>query len=221
MEKYAVIVAGGQGNRMNSSIPKQFMLLNDIPILIHVIKKIYVADKNIKIIIALPKKNNVLTLWKNLCKKYKCNIPHTIIFGGKTRFESVKNSLAQIKTNNGIVLIHDGVRPLVSQKLITSCISSVKKNIGVVPVIPLKDSIRKLKNKCSVSITRSNLFAVQTPQCFNISEIKQAYKQTTSVRFTDDATVFENAGGSIILIPGEENNIKITTKLDLKVASLL
>lgn len=220
MQKYAIIVAAGKGERMGSSLPKQFMLLNGVPILMHVLQKFYDSDKKFKIILTLPEKTNLLEKWYFLCEKYNCSIPHVIVPGGETRFESVKKSLEKIE-GEGLVAIHDGVRPLVSIKLIKECIGAVRKDTCSVPIIPLKNSIRKIKNKTSISLNRSNLFSVQTPQCFNVDEIKKAYTQNYSSDFTDDATVFQKNGGTIKLISGEENNIKITTKTDLKLAHLL
>ena len=214
MQKVAVIVAGGKGLRMNSEMPKQFLRLQNKPILIHTIEKFIHFDN---VIIVLPKEET--TVWKEICKKYKFTIPHKVTEGGTTRFQSVKNGLEEVD-NNSVVAIHDGVRPLVSENLINSLVKEVRQGIGVIPVIPVTDSIRKVEEDLSIYIDRSNLFKVQTPQCFLSTEIKEAYSQNYSELFTDDASVFETKGGQINTILGEEKNIKITTEEDLKIADI-
>ena len=223
MKKVALIVAGGKGLRMNSDIPKQFLLLKGTPVLMHTIEKFSHLDE---IILVLPTKQ--IEYWNNLCKKYNFLIHHTIVGGGKTRFHSVKNGLEKV-VNNSIVAIHDGVRPLISTKLIDDLIDDLIDEtntyiniVAVVPIIPLRDSIRKVYNKdLSKHIDRTDLYNVQTPQCFLSDSIKNAYTQEYSVKFTDDASVFESNGGNIKTIIGEEKNLKITTKEDLKIASIL
>ena len=210
MQKIALIVAGGKGERMNSSIPKQFLCVKGTPILMHTIKKFNFFDS---IVLILP--SSEFDNWKALCHKYKFNLPHTLVEGGSTRIESVQNGLKNIN-ENVIVAIHDGVRPLISKQLIDKLLAKVHSNIGVVPVVPVKDSLRKVTNNNSVSIERTNIFHVQTPQCFMSGEIKAAYKKTiVNQNFTDDASVFEYNGGIIKTVLGEENNIKITTQQDL------
>tara|TARA_B100001142_G_scaffold330335_1_gene398272 strand:- start:5359 stop:6018 length:660 start_codon:yes stop_codon:yes gene_type:complete len=214
MKKSAVIVAGGKGERMNTKTPKQFLLLSGVPILMHTINAFKDFDK---IIIVLP--NSQIENWNVLCKQYDFSIPHTIISGGINRFGSVKNGL-NIIDNDNIVVIHDGVRPLISQDLINLLIAKTKKDIGVVPVISIKDSLRKVENRISRTISRDNIYKVQTPQSFYSTSIKKAYQQKFSIFYTDDASVFESNGGKIITIPGDEKNIKITTKADLMIAGL-
>jgi len=215
MKKVALIVAGGKGVRMNADIPKQFLLLNDLPILMHTIKQFSHFEK---IVLVLP--NTQFENWKALCKQYNFTQKYTLVAGGETRFHSVKNGLEDID-ENCIVAIHDGVRPLVSKTLIDNLTETVSKNIGVIPVVPAKDSIRKIERKNSTHIDRSNLYKVQTPQCFLSADIKSAYTQNYSEFFTDDASVFESYGGKISTILGEEKNLKITTQEDLKIAEVL
>tara|TARA_B100001094_G_scaffold163669_1_gene158409 strand:- start:436 stop:1086 length:651 start_codon:yes stop_codon:yes gene_type:complete len=215
MRKVALIVAGGKGVRMNSDIPKQFLLLKGTPVLMRTIEKFSALDE---IILVLPKTQ--IEYWENLCKEYSFSIPHTSIEGGETRFHSVKNGLDRVK-NNTIVAIHDGVRPIISSKLIDSLINEVKDGFGVIPIIPIRDSIRKIDAEISTHVDRTNLYKVQTPQCFLSSEIKNACSQEYSEKFTDDASVFESNGGNIKTIIGEAKNLKITTKEDLKIASIL
>lgn len=214
MEKVALIVAGGQGKRMNSDILKQFLILNDFPVLMSTIRKFSHFDK---IFLVLP--YSQFKYWKVLCQEYSFKINVHLVRGGETRFHSVKNGLNAISKNT-IIAIHDGVRPLVSTQLINTLISKTKKGIGVVPILPLKDSIREIKKNISFSIEREKFHSVQTPQCFLGSDIKEAYKQKFSALFTDDATVFEKFGGKIESILGEEKNIKITTKNDLSIAKI-
>tara|TARA_B100001287_G_scaffold274211_1_gene279087 strand:- start:2291 stop:2944 length:654 start_codon:yes stop_codon:yes gene_type:complete len=215
MKKNALIVAGGNGTRMNTDIPKQFLMLKNKPILMHSIEKFVQFDK---IVLVLPKGQT--NYWQKLCLNYNFNINHDIVDGGENRYESVKKGLSYIGENS-IVAIHDGVRPLISKKQINSLLSKVKKGIGVVPIVPVVDSIRKLEGKnIYANIDRSNLFKVQTPQCFLSSDIKKAYSQKHSRLFTDDSSVFESIGGKINTIIGEEENLKITTKKDIKIASL-
>jgi len=214
MKKVAIIVAGGQGIRMNSDIPKQFLLLNSSPVLIHTLLKFSHLDE---IILVLPEIQ--IEYWNQLCKSHNFTIPHIIVEGGITRFHSVKNGLEKVD-NNSIVAIHDGVRPLVSKNLINNLISEVKVGVGSIPVLPLKDSIRKLEGTNSIHIDRSNLFKVQTPQCFFSSDLKKAYTQEFSESFTDDASVFESIEGDIKTILGEDKNLKITTEEDLKITEV-
>ena len=214
MKKVALIVAGGEGERMNSSIPKQFLLLNSLPILMRTIKQFSHFDE---IVLVLP--NSQFECWNELCVSHNFTQKHIQVSGGESRFHSVKNGLEKID-NNSIVAIHDGVRPLVSANLITNIITKTKNGIGVIPVVPVKDSIRKVKGENSTQIDRSNLYKVQTPQCFLSADIKEAYTQEFSEFFTDDASVFESNAGKITTIIGEEKNLKITTEEDLKISEI-
>jgi 2-C-methyl-D-erythritol 4-phosphate cytidylyltransferase len=215
MKKVALIVAGGKGERMNADIPKQFLLLNGTPILMHTLKQFSHFEE---IVLVLPPMQ--FEYWQELCEKYNFRQQHTLVAGGKTRFKSVKNGLDRI-ADNTIVAIHDGVRPLISTSLIDSLFAETKSGIGVIPIITVKDSIRKVEGENSVHVDRNNLFKVQTPQCFLSADIQKAYTQDFSDTFTDDASVFEANGGKINTLLGEEKNLKITTKEDLKIASIL
>lgn len=215
MNIVALIVAGGKGDRMNSDIPKQFLLLNNLPILMHTIKQFSHFDE---IVLVLPQSQ--FDYWEGLCNKYNFIKNYTLVAGGKTRFHSVRNGLEKVDEKS-IVAIHDGVRPLISTALINKLVESTKNNNGAVPIIPVKDSIRKVEGKNSTHVNRSDLYKVQTPQCFLSSDIKGAYTQDFSDTFTDDASVFESRGGEITTIFGEEKNLKITTEKDLKIAESL
>ena len=214
MKKIALIVAGGKGERMNADIPKQFLLLNDLPILMHTLNAFTDFDKRI-LVLPLSQIEN----WKTLCGEYNFALKHMLVAGGINRFGSVKNGLRKVDEGS-IVAIHDGVRPLISKNLTNKLIATTKKGIGVVPVVPVKDSLRKVDGNNSKAVSRSSLYKVQTPQCFFASTIKDAYKQNFSLFFTDDASVLESNGGKIITILGEGKNIKITTKEDLRIAEV-
>jgi 2-C-methyl-D-erythritol 4-phosphate cytidylyltransferase len=215
MHKIALIVAGGEGKRMNSSIPKQFLLLHNTPILMRTLKQFSHFEE---IVLVLPPFQ--FEYWKELCSRYNFTQKHILVVGGETRFQSVKNGLLSI-ADNTIVAIHDGVRPLTSVRLINNLVAKSKSGIGVIPIIPVKDSYRKVESGNSIQIDRNNLFKVQTPQCFVTSDIKKAYAQNYSSIFTDDASVFEANGGKISTILGEESNLKITNEEDLKIAEIL
>ena len=215
MQKVALIVAGGKGERMNADIPKPFLLLNGTPILMHTLKQFSHFEE---IVLVLP--HSQFDYWRELCSNYNFTQKHTLVAGGTTRFYSVKNGLEKIDENS-VIAIHDGVRPLISTKLIDSLITETKNGVGVIPIVPVKDSIRKVEGENSTHLDRSNLYKVQTPQCFLSDDIKNAYTQEYSEKFTDDASVFESNGGNIKTIIGEERNWKITTEEDLKIASIL
>jgi 2-C-methyl-D-erythritol 4-phosphate cytidylyltransferase len=215
MQKIALIVAGGKGERMNASTPKQFLLLKGIPILMHTLNQFSHFEE---IFLVLP--STQFDYWHSLCNTYNFTLKHTLVAGGKTRFHSVKNGLEKVNTNS-IVAIHDGVRPLVSTSLINRLISQAKEGTGAIPIVPVGDSIRKVDGGNSTHIDRSKLYKVQTPQCFFSSDIKKAYSQKFSEHFTDDASVFEANSGKINTILGEGKNLKITTEEDLKIAEIL
>ena len=214
MKKVALIVAGGKGERMNSEIPKQFLLLNNLPILMHTIKKFSHFEMTI---VVLPKTQ--FSSWKTLCKANDFYENYTLVAGGENRFQSVKNGLKNIE-KEVIIAIHDGVRPLISRVLIDNITLLARKGVGVLPVFPVKDSIRMVEGKNSKHINRSNLYQVQTPQVFISSDIKDAYAKKYLDHFTDDASVMESNGGKILTVLGEEKNLKITTENDLKAAEI-
>ena len=215
MQKIALIVAGGIGERMNAAIPKQFLLLKGTPILMHTLNQFSHFEE---IILVLP--STQFDCWHSLCNTYNFTLKYTLVAGGETRFHSVKNGLEKVDSNN-IVAIHDGIRPLVSTSLINNLISRVKEGIGIIPVVPVRSSIRQVDGENSTHVDRKNLYNVQTPQCFVGSNIKKAYTQEFSEHFTDDASVFESTGGKITTILGENKNIKITTEEDLRISEFI
>ena len=217
MKKFALIVAGGSGSRMKNTIPKQFIEINGRPILMHTIEAFYNFDPNFEFILVLPK--DQLTLWNQLCEKYQFNIECKIAFGGETRFQSVQNGLNLI-SGDGIVFIHDGVRPLVSAKTLQNCLESALAKGNALPVVPVSESVRMVEGSKNFAVDRSQYFLVQTPQTFHTELIKKAYEQATSNSFTDDATVLESMGETIQLVEGNRENVKITYPEDLVYAGV-
>ena len=216
--KYALIVAGGSGQRMGAKIPKQFLEMKGRPILMHTIEAFRNYPEPIKVVLVLPEQ--YISKWKELCQHYNFHVPVTLQSGGKTRFESVKKGLA-VLTGEGLVAIHDGVRPLVDQQLIQRSYETALKYNSAVASIPMKNSLREITVNGSKALERDKFCQVQTPQTFNLSLIKLAYKSMESEDFTDDASVWEAAGHPVTLYEGSEKNLKITTIQDLVVAEML
>ena len=174
MQKFAVIVAGGSGSRMGGELPKQFLPLAGKPILMHTLNVFQAYDSKMKLILVLP--DQQISLWKSLCVEHDFQVEHTVTAGGKERFNSVKNGLSKID-EDGIVFIHDGVRPLVSHDTLKRCEIAAAENGNAIPVLPATESIRKTEGDGNVAVDRSLYFLVQTPQTFKVSEIKKAYEQ--------------------------------------------
>ncbi len=212
-----IITAGGIGKRMGGDLPKQFLTLKDKPILLHTLERFYQFDQNIQLILTLPP--DWKTFWNEFILKHKCNIPHLIVDGGKERFDSIKNAL-EFSTGD-FIAVHDGVRPLVSNETIMRCFEAVQQFGQVIPVIPLKESLRQIKNEQTKAVPRSEYVHVQTPQCFIKEAIIKAYDLPFHDKITDDATLLEEAGFQIHCVPGNEENIKITTQIDLQFAQSL
>jgi len=219
LTQYALIVAGGQGSRMKSSLPKQFMTLLETPVLMHTIKRFYDYSHLANILLVLPEKE--LDNWEKLKESYGFKIPHRVICGGDTRFQSVKNGLNSITEPEALIAIHDGVRPLVSAEVIAHSFKIAEEYGNAIASVPLKDSIRKVIENDNFAEDRSKFRLIQTPQTFRLSLIKKAFEQQEQTSFTDDASVLENTGERIILIDGSYDNIKITTPEDLIVAEAL
>ncbi|MDD6209364.1 MAG: 2-C-methyl-D-erythritol 4-phosphate cytidylyltransferase [Bacteroidales bacterium] len=213
MNKFLIVVAGGKGLRMGGELPKQFMIIGDKPLLMHTLQQFYTIQPDIRITLVLPKDH--ITYWNTLCKKYRFDIPCSIIEGGNTRFQSVKNALNSISETEGVVAIHDGVRPFPAPQVIKNAFSTALKTGSAIPVLPLTDSIRFILPKGSKVADRSSYRIVQTPQTFNLALLKQAYSQPYDELFTDDASVVEALGKEITLIDGNRENIKITHPSDL------
>jgi len=218
MKKVIIIVAGGAGQRFEGNTPKQFVVLNNLPILMHSILAFYNYDNTSEIKVVLPE--NQIDKWNKLCVKYNFDIKHEIVKGGKTRFESVKNGIAEVNSKS-LIAIHDGVRPLVTEQTIKNCFETAQKFGNAVPVVESVDSIREIGFTECFPLKRVNLRLVQTPQVFISDKLRQAYKQEYKNIYTDDAAVFEAAGEKINIIEGNKENIKITTKTDLIIAEAL
>ena len=218
MDKFAIIVAGGTGNRMNSPLPKQFLLIFGKPVLMHTIQAFHDYDPELRIIIALHP--GLYNQWESLCYDHSFSIPHVLSPGGLKRFDSVKNALSFV-TADGLVAVHDGVRPLLSQGLISRAYDHAAIYGNAIPVTHVTDSVRSLEDRSNKPIDRSTLRLIQTPQVFKAGPLLKSYEQAYRESFTDDASVFEAVGHAINLIPGEPYNIKITYPEDLLIAESL
>lgn len=213
--KYAIITAGGSGVRMNTPLPKQFIPLLGKPLLMHTLEVFFSFDPHIHFILVLP--HSQIPYWEQLCREHKFNIPVQTTPGGPERFHSVKNGL-KLVPDNAVVAIHDGVRPLVSQKTINETFYFAEKFGNAIPVVPVTESVRVVENAFNKPLDRSTLRLVQTPQCFMAATLKKAYLVNYHESFTDDASVLEKAGERLFLCEGNRENIKITTPSDLKIA---
>lgn len=215
---YLIIVAGGKGLRMGGSIPKQFLPLCGKPVLMHTIERFKVWDKHLNIILVLPRDQH--DYWQQLCRNYDFTIEYMLADGGETRFHSVQNGLSLIPGDaEGVVGVHDGVRPLVSVDVMAQCYAAASEAKAVIPVVPVVETLRYIgAEKAGVNVQRNDYKLVQTPQTFDIQLLKQAYRQPHQDAFTDDASVVEALGQKVAMIDGNRENIKITTPFDLIVA---
>ena len=218
MKKHIIIVAGGKGLRMGGDIPKQFLPVCGKPVLMRTLEAFHVYDASIHLILVLPVSQQAY--WKQLCEEYQFNLAHEIADGGETRFHSVKNGLALIK-EDGMVGVHDGVRPFVSQEVIARCYDEALSLKAVIPVIGVVETVRHLTEGGSETVPRDQYKLVQTPQVFDVALLRRAYEQTYTDMFTDDASVVEALGEKVYLVEGNRENIKLTTPFDLKLAELL
>lgn len=216
-----MIVAGGKGLRMGASIPKQFLPVNGLPILMLTIKRFREYDGSLRIILVLPKEQH--EYWNELCKNYHFTDAYAVVEGGETRFHSVRNGLAAIPDDTqGVVGIHDGVRPFPSVEVIRACYETARTAKAVIPVVPVVETVRHIvAGGKTETVDRADYRLVQTPQIFDIQLLKQAYAQPYRDCFTDDASVVESAGHEVTLIEGNRENIKITTPFDLRIARIL
>lgn len=216
MKKFAIIVAGGSGSRFGSTLPKQFVPLCGMPVLMRTIKAFADYDAGIDIIVALPSEH--MTLWGDLCSSRGFSVSHRVVEGGASRFESVRNALFSITETEGLVAVHDGARPLVSRQVIAASFDTAERCGTAIPSVPVTDSIRQLDRNGSHNVSRESLVAVQTPQTFRVEILKEAYTTAFSPLFTDDASVVEFRGTPVTLYPGDVNNIKITHPMDINTA---
>ena len=217
---YIIIVAGGKGLRMGSDIPKQFLPVGGKPVLMRTLERFREYSPTLQIILVLPKAQQ--EYWQKLCKEYAFDIDYQLADGGETRFHSVQHGLALIPDDaEGVVGVHDGVRPFPSIDVIRRCYETARTQKAVIPVIPVVETVRHLKGETSETVPRNDYRLVQTPQCFDIQLLKAANRQPYNDGFTDDASVVEAYGFDITLVEGNRENIKITTPYDLKIAEVL
>ena len=218
---YVIIVAGGQGLRMGLPVPKQFALVAGRPVLMHTIARFHEADPLLGIIVVLPADQH--EYWNDLCREHDFRIEHTVVSGGETRFHSSQNGLRAIPDDvDGVVGIHDGVRPFVSVEVIRRCYAEARRSGAAIPVVPVVDTLRIVGDgNGSHNVDRSQFRAVQTPQVFSIGLLREAFRQQWRPEFTDDASVVEGIGVKIGMVEGNRENVKLTTPLDMLVAEEL
>ena len=228
---YVIIVAGGKGLRMGSDIPKQFLPIGGKPVLMRTMMRFREYSPTLQIILVLPKAQQ--DYWQELCKEYDFKLEYLLANGGETRFHSVQHGLALIPDDaEGVVGVHDGVRPFPSFEVIRNCYETARTAKAVIPVIPVVETVRKLspenpdkpdnpKAHSSVTVPRNEYRLVQTPQYFDIQLLKAANQQPYNDGFTDDASVVEAFGFDVTLVEGNRENIKITTPYDLRIAEVL
>ncbi len=220
MNKYAIIVAAGSGNRMNSDVPKQFLILKGKPVLYYSIAAFLLAYDDCKIILVLSEEHTAMG--QEIVDAYFGYARITLAIGGRTRFHSVQNGLKQITDKDCIIFVHDAARPMISQTFIKSCYEKAMETGSAIPVINCKDSVRIITEDGNEALERSKIKLVQTPQTFHGKILLPAffnidYKDT----FTDEASVVEAFGLKLSLVQGEENNIKITQQSDLLLAEII
>ncbi|MBQ6064885.1 MAG: 2-C-methyl-D-erythritol 4-phosphate cytidylyltransferase [Prevotella sp.] len=218
---YIIIVAGGKGLRMGGDIPKQFMNIGGEPVLMHTIRRFREYSETLQIIVVLP--HDQQAYWHRLCQEHRFDVPHHVVDGGETRFHSSKNGINAIPDDaEGVVGIHDGVRPFVSVEVIDRCFETARDEYACIPVLPVTDTLRYIdQHGGGKNVLRSDYRIVQTPQTFDIALLKQAFNRPYQESFTDDASVVEALGCQVQMVEGNRENIKITTPFDLVVAEAL
>lgn len=213
-----IIVAGGSGKRMQSALPKQFMMLGGLPVVAHTINTFSEALPGAEIVVVLPEEH--IPLWRNLAARFDIAV-HRCIAGGKERFHSVKNGLDALSEEVEYVAVHDGVRALATKKMILRVQLAAEERGAAIPVTEVVDSYRRVDGSESYIVPRTELRIVQTPQTFSAALLRRAYEQPFSDKFTDDASVVEALGAKITLVEGERRNIKLTTPEDMLIAERL
>jgi len=221
---YVIIVAGGKGLRMGTDIPKQFLPIGGKPVLMRTLERFREYAADLQIILVLPKAQQ--DYWRELCQQYNFDVEYTLANGGETRFHSVQNGLALVPDDaEGVVGVHDGVRPFPSVEVIRNCYETARTAKAVIPVIPIVETVRHLVSESnvqrSITVPRGDYRLVQTPQTFDIQLLKAANRQPYNDGFTDDASVVEAYGYDITLVEGNRENIKITTPFDMTIAEAL
>ena len=217
---YIIIVAGGKGLRMGGEVPKQFLPVGGRPILMRTLERFRAYSETLQIILVLPKDQH--DYWLQLCQEYDFQVDYQMTDGGTTRFHSVQCGLNLIPDDaEGVVGVHDGVRPFPNIEVIRNCYETAREKKAVIPVIPVVETVRHLSADKSQTVPRNDYRLVQTPQTFDIQLLKAANQQPYDDNFTDDASVVESYGHDITLVEGNRENIKITTPYDLKIAEVL
>ena len=217
MKRYAILVGGGSGSRMQQDIPKQFLLVAGKPVLMHTLEAFYQSEPRPEIIVVL--NVDYHEYWEKLCKTHQFSIPHTLVKAGQERFFSVKNGLKLVK-GKALVAIHDAVRPSIKKEKIEEAFSYAEVNGNAVLAIQSKDSVRLSDTKGNKAVARELVYLIQTPQIFTSNVLQKAYQQEFRTSFTDDASVVEHAGVAIHLVEGDPKNIKITYPEDLALAEV-
>lgn len=218
MQRSTIIVAGGSGTRLGGPVPKQFQTVKGRPLLMWTIEAFHRFDPTMPLIVVLPQEH--FDIWRALCMGHRFFIAHEVVAGGEQRWHSVKAGLEKVE-GDGLVAVHDGVRPAVSTDLIARCFDAADAQAAAIPVVPVVPSIRETTPEGSRALDRSRLLAVQTPQCFHTDLLRKAFEQPYDSTFTDEAALVERMGVKVALVEGEENNIKVTTAKDLRVVGLL
>lgn len=219
MERFAILVAGGQGLRMGGDVPKQFLPLGGQPVLMHTIDRFREVFPDMHIIVVLPQGQH--DYWHDLCRRHHLEGGFLTAPGGDTRFHSVLNGLNAIPADvsEGLVGVHDGVRPFVSRDTLRRCYDEAARSGTAVPVVPVVETLRHVSpDGESMTVPRGDYRLVQTPQVFSLALLRQAYRQPYAPQFTDDASVVEALGERITLVEGNRENIKLTTPADLLLA---
>ena len=204
---------------MGTGLPKQFLTIAERPLLFYTIEAFLNSTLPINIILVLPEVH--ISYWRELCNSFNFKAPHKVVAGGNFRGESVKNGLDVIGDPEALVAIHDGVRPFIDSDIIEKAFTLASANDTAVPVCEITDSVRIIENDTNRSFDRKSIRSIQTPQCFKLSILRQAYNSPDSMNFTDDAGLLEHMGYRIFLFDGNHENIKITTPFDLLVAEAI
>ena len=214
MAKHGVIiVAGGSGSRMQSALPKQFLMLGGLPVVARTINIFAEALPSADIVVVLPEAH--IPLWRNLEARFDV-APHRCVAGGSERFHSVKCGIEALGEDVEYIAVHDGVRALVTKRLIIRTLLDAEKSGATIPVVEVADSFRRVEGEESYIVPRAELRAVQTPQIFSAELLRRAYEQPFDRNFTDDASVVEALGHRISLVEGERINLKLTTPEDME-----
>ena len=215
--EYVIIVAGGKGLRMGGEVPKQFLPIGGLPVLMRTMMRFREYSTSLQIILVLPKDQQ--DYWRGLCAAHQFNMDYLLADGGRTRFHSVQNGLALIPADAaGVVGVHDGVRPFVAVDVIRRCYDMARTMKAVIPVVPVVETLRHITEGTK---PRDEYRLVQTPQVFDLDTLREANKQPYRDSFTDDASVVESNGTQVVLVDGNRENIKITTPGDLLIAEAL